>query len=673
MSGALRRLCRLLSVLVLLPGSAPLAAQDGALPDNPFAALESVVLPNGIRLWYGHLPGATVTSMAVLVPWGRDQDPPGQEQTAHLLEHVLLSDRAGRVEADLARELAGRGGQHNAFTGSSSMGFLLGIGTDQAEYGIHWLHGVIAPRQLTDAVVSRNRSPVAVEIQAYPRSGPVAAAWRLLTHPRLLPPPFWRREFGLDAQEERPADHSASLATLDAAGLQRFFDSYFAPPGMTLVIVSGAPRAALQPIIDETFGTIFWRPPPPPPAGPALRIGDVRRFTWHTGSTAHLSVGYRLAELDGRDQLRLLFIGDLLRHRLMERLRRGGDKSVYAVDVRVISRGQATLFRIAADVSHGQERATRDIIDEEIRRLLRAPFDSISFYADRDLLGRQLRTENASPAALRNWVADHFFRTDLHPAVPDVGEYYATLGADSIAAFAARALVPGNRIASVARPLPLPVWLLVLLGSLPVVAGGLLFRALTLRSADMSTVRFITRIRANPATAAIAAAALALVLLVAVRLLAAVIHIGADRWLVGVESFAIWLVGGGALLFAAALGTLALVGAVPHKILVFSHEVRLKSRTFRSVILPAAAIRSAVVVANAGGRRLRMPVLPFAGPAVFLELHDGSGYLLHVRDPGALARSVAAIIPACAVALPATAHSTPHALETAGTSPEIVR
>jgi predicted Zn-dependent peptidase len=618
----------------------PLRAQEDPLPPNPFAAFESWRLANGLRLWYGYLPGATVTSMAVVVPYGRDHDLPGREQTAHLLEHVLLSDRSGRAEADLARELAARGGQHNGFTGPSSTAFTLSIATDQAAYGIHWLHEVIAPRQLGDALVSRNRQPVAVEIQARRRPGPAGAAFRMLRHPRLVPPGFWRREFGLDAQEERGADQAASLDRIDAADLQRHFDTYYTPSEMTLVIVSGVPGAVLQPAIDESFGLILWRPPPPPGATPAVRARATQRYTWHTGASTRLTVGYRIPALDGRDQLRLSFIEDLLRHRLMERLRRGGDKAVYSVDVRTVLRGRSAFFAAVADLGPAHERMAREIVDEEIRRILRAAHDSVAFYADRDVLARRLRVDNASPVALRNWATDRFFRPGLHDEFPDVGEYYATVGADSIAAFAARVLTAEQRVATVARPLPLPLWLLALLGLLPVAGAARLYRVASLTPADMSQVRCIARIRPHPVAGAAAALLLAVVLLTAARLGAAAVHLAADRWLLGTDSFALRVALATLVVGLAAIAALALCGLFPRKVIVLGDEVRLKTRTYRSIRVPRASIRGATVISHRGSRRLRIPVLPPTRPAVFLELVDGSGYLLQVRDPAALARSV---------------------------------
>jgi predicted Zn-dependent peptidase len=631
--------------LALLAGSA-LHAQPASepLPPNPFSGFESYRLPNGMRVWFGYLPGSTVTSMAVTVPYGRDQDPPGREQTAHFLEHVLLSDRHGGAEIDLARELTRRGGTHNAVTGPTWTHYLLSIGSDEAAYGAQWLHGVLAPRQFSDDLVNRNRQPVAIEVNArtaVPLSGLLNA---YINHPRLRPTPFWQREFGLAAQEERGADQSAGIRAITAADLRTFYDSYYTPSEMTLVIVSGTPRPVLQPVLDSTFGTLPWRPAPEPAPPLHPRTGEARAVSWHAGRSTRVTLRYRIADLNGRDQLRLIFIEDLLRHRLMERLRRGDAKFVYSVGAGTAIRGSAAFFQITADMDAAHETLTRGAIQDELDRLSRAAGDTLAFYADRDALSRRVRIENAAPASLRQWALDRFHRPDLHDAFPDVGEYYATVGPDSIAALAARLFVPANRIVRVDRPLPLPVALLVPGALLLAAAAGLLYRRIAFRPADMARIRYVARLR-PPLPARLLAVGLAVAgAIVGGRLLVAAIHIASAEWLLRVDSFALFAAACAALVFSATFAGFALAGAMHRKVLVFEDEIRLKSPTWTATVIPASELRDARIVDSPRGLALRRRVLPPASRGVFLQLADRSGYLLRSRSPEALSDALQRLV-----------------------------
>jgi predicted Zn-dependent peptidase len=629
----------LVLALTAAPLAAPLAAQDAAqdaLPPDPFAAFETHTLGNGLRVWYRQWPGAFFAHLAVVVPAGRDADPPGREQLAHLLEHVLLSDRAGRTEKELARELEERGGRHGAFTTPRNTVFHVVLPAMHTDYGVRWLSDVIAPRNFGDDLARHSMYPVAVETGLARENSADRLLRAFIRHPTLRPTPFWLREFGLDVPEER-FTAPAALWSIGGTDLRAFYERWYTPPGLTLVIVGPAPWPAVEPTVSATFGTFPWRPPAPPHQEARLRQGASHRFAWTPGrATASVAVHYRIPQPGALDQLRLAFIEDLLRHRLMQRLRRGDDKAIYAVAVTTILRGDAAALVITAETAAERVADVRAAIAAETARIANAA-DSTAFYRDRDLLSQRLRLDYASGAAILARTVDRFAGNPHFQTVPALGEYYASVGADSIAAAATRFLHPASTVVHVTRPLPLPWPLLLILALLPVRAATGLYRRLTLRPADMRTISYMTRIRpAATVRAATAAGATALVI-GGTRAAIALAELAATSLLAPVDSFAIHAAAAGSLLFAATLAGLAITGAVPHKILVLATEVRLKSRTCRSIAIPAADIQNADTLP--GGVRL--------------QLNDGSTRFLPVRDPAALHHAITAI------ATRATATTTP--------------
>jgi predicted Zn-dependent peptidase len=633
------------------------------MPPNPFAGFESFRLPNGMKVWYRQAPRAAVSTMVLIVPFGRDQDAPGKEQTAHLLEHVLLSDRDGHSEAELIRELTARGGSFSGVTGPHYTLFPVSVESAHAAFGVEWLHGVIAPRPFSDDLVVRSRGPVIVEMEGRQRTllrGPVR---RLLDDPRLRPRAFWAREFGYPAHEERGADELSSLLRVSALDLRRYYDTYYAPSAMTLVIVAAAPLVDLQPVIERTFGTLPWRPVPPQLEATRPRDAASRRFVHTTSKGTSLTLSYRIAAVDGRDQLRLAFIEDLLRMRLTERLRGGDVKSVYDVRTTTEIRGGAAYFAILVDMYPRHEKHVREAVDLEIGRLQRASADTTAFYADRDVVARMLRLEHASPGALRAWAMRWTARTDLHEDFPDAGHYYATVGADSIAAFAARTFVARQRITSIARPLPLHPFLLLLLGSAAMAAAVLLYRRMVLRDADMADVRFVAHLTPPLITRISTGALIAAALLVSARLAGAAVHVAAERWILPLDSFLLAGAVAGMLIAGSTLAAIAGVGMLHAKVLVFGDRVMLKSPTYRAVSIPAAEIRRAWPAADVPTPRLRRPAPGPRARAVLLELRDGSGYILHVRHPDRLMRAVNRLLRPSALAsvgLAEGVEETPH-------------
>jgi predicted Zn-dependent peptidase len=629
-------------VLSFMLCATSLSAQSPAdvTPPNPFGDFDSFRLGNGLKVWYGRLPGSTVTSIGVIVPAGSDDDPPGKEQTAHFLEHVLFSDRAGRLEAELARELTALGGTFNGATSPDRTYYWLDIGTHEAAYGVRWLYDVIAPRALSDRLVERNREPVAIEVGARPRQLHDRIAALYLDHPLLRPRTFWAREFGLQTRLERDVDTYAALQSIRAHDLRTFYDTHYAPTEMTLVIVSGAPRALLQPVLGETFGMAPWRPANARDPTLTLRAGASSRFTWGARRNTTLRVNYRIPGLTGQDQLRLMLIAGLLENRLMERLRRGDSKAIYSIGVGLNMRGPATTLAINARLNPAQERMVRDAIDEEIARIAKAASDE-HFYRDRDAFARELFTLYASPDALRNLAAFQFYRPELHDEFPDVGGYVTTAGPDSIAAFAARVFDPEQRILRLWRPLPVsPPWL-VLLGIGIIWLAVRVYRSIVFRPADMNAIRFVARLR--PPARALTATLAVIVALIGLRLVAAAAHGAAEYWLLGIDSFALHAGAAATLLFLLTLAAMAAAGHTRHKVLVFEHELRIKSRTYRSVVIPGADVRAVDLDAPPSGPGRPSYVRRGKG-AVVVRLADGAVRRLHVRQPEALLAAVRNLI-----------------------------
>lgn len=671
-------------VLVLgAASSADAGAQRPGDRPNPFGAFDAFRLPNGLKVWYGHLPGATTTSMAIIVPAGWDQDPPQREETAHMLEHVLLSDRAGRSESELVRELTLHGGMHNGVTTPDRTYYPLHISSDQAAYGLQWLHDVIVPRPIPAGLVDANREPVAIEIGAGPRQWFERLAHRYLFHPSLRPSRFWLREFGLVTAQERYHDPYTSLASLSPHDLTTFYETFYTTSEMLLVVVTGAPRQVLQPVIDSTFGLLPWRPAPERPGLGPLPRRDSQRYAWTFGRSTLFRLMYRIPDISSRDHLRLVFIEDMLRHRLMERLRRGSDKFVYSIHATTEMRGPAAYLAVVARIDPRQEERALSIIQEELLRIGSATDDTAAFYTDRDALGHRLRVQNAAPATLVAWATDRFYRPDLHADFPDLGEYYATVGPDSIAALVQRLVVPENRILHLTRAAPVPVSVLVVLLGLAAAAAVALYRRIAFRRADMSGIRYIARLR-HPLIARLIGRSLAVagVLLIA-RIGYAAAELVAERWIFTVDSPLLHVTLLTVTVLVAAFCTIAAAGLVPRKVLVFENEIRIKSLTYRASIIPARDVanvwtvgrhRAATQDSGAAGSwqspaHPRLNLLQRArltgSPAVILGLADGSLRILPVTHPGSLATVLAAVtgVVSSRTATPATRSPDPRQSE----------
>ncbi|HUF50568.1 MAG TPA: pitrilysin family protein [Longimicrobiales bacterium] len=643
----------LLVFAVVLPTHVAAQASE-PLPPNPFADFQTIHLANGLKVWFRQLPESGTTAAVLTVPYGWDRDPVGREGTAHFLEHVLLSDRDGRTDTELWRELEARGGSLGGATSAERTTYSVTIATGQADYGMRWLGSAVMPRAIPQELVERTREPIAIETQARRRSRVQKLVRAYLMHPVLRPPRFWKREFDLDVTDERLIERHDALHAITADDLLAFYQTYYVPQQMTLMIVGDVSWEDIEPAVQETFGTLPRRPTLPSRADARPVTGFHARNYWSTARNTLLRLRYRLHDVSGREQLQLMFLQDLLENRLFERLRLGGRGLVYGVSASTVLRGNVGYFELVTGITPQAERTARAIIAEEIERIKNAGSDT-TFYADRDALTRQLRLRNATAPGLARWASRWFYDPRLHNEFPDVGAYYATVDPDSLEALARRLFARHNTSVNVRRPLPLSPALLGVFALAAIVAAMLMYRMLTLRRIDMSRVRFVGRLRPPPLFAAARILILLLVLVIAGRLVGAAAEAAFETWFVH-DNGAVQVAAIGVLLFAITLTFFALAGVWPRKLLVFEHELRVKSLTYRSAAIPIDQIAAVTLRTPAEARRAgkRLRGHPYGrARGVLVEQTSGSAVLFHVRDNDALLRALQTVMASAAPNRPA--------------------
>ena len=356
-----------LALAALLTSGVAAQDQPGPHPENPFADFETHELSNGMRLWVRTLPGASEVSVGVAIPFGWDMDPEGKEELAHFTEHMLFSDHRGVPEQEIKDQIESRGGRRNGFTMPDRTFYYVTLPADEGLFGLDWLHRVLEPHEMAPEVVDRNRHPVALEIGARPREiGDRVAAW---LNPRWLRRPgFWEREFGLTEVREGGYDRWASLHAITAEDLTAFYDRYYAPAAMTLVVVGDVPRDSIVRGAEATFGSLESREVPPS-YGSLSDPGRPDRFhLWTFRPNVRYRRLFKIYDLDQAAHLQLIFLARYLDRRLSARLRFGETKAVYGVSSTVVRRGPASYLALDAPIDPEQWEFARGVIDEELLR-----------------------------------------------------------------------------------------------------------------------------------------------------------------------------------------------------------------------------------------------------------------------------------------------------------------
>ena len=429
----------------LAPTADSLAPPPFGTRANPFAGFETHYLSNGLKVWFKRLPEAPNVSISVGVPYGWDADPRGKGELAHLTEHILFSDHGGRTEEKIKDAIDAIGGQRNGFTTPDHTWYYVTVSKEHGEFALEWLAQVVSPHAVDAEVVERNHVPVALEIAAQPREF-FESAWALLNPSWLLPDDFWRREFRMETRDGRQYDHWASLHHITAEDAADFYDRYYVPEAMTLTVIGDLDRSDVLAISERTLGSLIKRPVPPRDV--TIEDPARRRATsyWGFGPNVRYTARYKLFDSDAEDDLMLLFVRDLLRRRLNQRLRYGEQKAVYGLQVTTTQRGPGGYLEIEGSIAESEYDFAQGIIQEEIEALVGGTLPPEEFEADRMALVERLRGENSTAQALNFWVLRNFYDPSKHTDFPDLLSFFAGVTQGEVEAFAARTFVPEREV-----------------------------------------------------------------------------------------------------------------------------------------------------------------------------------------------------------------------------------
>ena len=604
---------------------------------NPFSGFETHFLSNGLKVWFKRLPGAPDVSISVGVPYGWDSDPRGKEELAHLTEHVLFSDHDGRTEQEIKEAIESIGGRRNGFTTPDHTWYYVTVSKEHGGFAIEWLSRLVSPHTMDADVVERNRQPVALEINAQPREF-FEQVWASLNPPWLMPSDFWQREFGMKTRSGRQYDRWASLQRITSQDVADFYDRYYVPGAMTLTVIGDLNPSEVLEISERTFGSFPQRPVPERDV--EMEDPARRRATsyWGFGPNVRYTARYKFFDSVAEDDLMVLFVRDLLRRRLNQRLRYGEQKAVYGLQVTTTQRGPAGFLQIRGSIDQNEYDFAEEVLQEEIGALRRGIVPPADFEADRTALVERLRGENLTAEALNFWVFREFYDPSKHVDFPDLLSFFEDVTQEEVASFVTRNLVREREVVSLVWVQPvsqgvLAVAALLLVGLTLRLVGWTLTRDVTMRD-----IRYVARFRV-PIVLTIGAVVLfGGAGFVVARLIVFAVQSVTLNSLLTIDSYAIQMTAFAIMLVAAVALFILYLSRIPRKILVFPDHLLIKFLAFRSRILrpldllEVSTRRFPQVWLTKGLFRCVPLTFGVIGPGIYMRPRQGRSYFFRTRN-----------------------------------------
>lgn len=612
------------------------------LPD-PTAGWSASEHPSGLRVWIKDLPGSPVVRVSASVLVGSMQDPPGLEGLAHLTEHVLLTSSPTRTEAEIRRDVSDRGGTSNGYTHVGHSSYFVEVPAPDLEFALEWIHArLFAHDGFPAEVVDAERRAVLLEDDL----GPVPA---LLDRVPWLRPSFqwfpsrWERDFGLPAAVAGRAAGWTSLQRIDPSDVTAFWRRWYGPQNVVLYVVGDVDLASVSSAVDATFAGLT-------PRGDTAtshlegvtRPGVERRYGSTLQRTSNVRVEWRLANATERDYVLALLVRNVLRRALHERLR-VEQKVAYAVDVDLHTTFGNLSLEVDARVAPAAADAALQDVLREVERLRAGRTPAEVWAAERAAALASLRRSSLTPSSIfNNWLGDgSMWWRHLFAQFPPIVAIAERTDAPTLGRWIDERLLPGGRTEVIERAQP--VTIAVLAGMVTAVAvalgwGGSRRRASTV---DLTRLRYVRKVQYGP----VLLAAEVFVIWALVGALVPPVW-AMILWFVhlGERVDATWVHGLVLLPVPAALVLLLtqLALSLPSKLLLFEHELRVKSFGARSVGIPWAEVGEVArlrLVDLAGPRWIGCVPLTF-GRGVYLRLGPRRALFVSTRDDAELVRMV---------------------------------
>lgn len=285
---------------------------------RPHAAVWTLTLPNGLRIWGETRPHHPTVAALLVVGAGTRHAPRGQAGLPHFVEHMLFSGTERWPEAQLHARLHDQGGDFNGWTGYDTAGYTVQVPQRRLDLALAWLAQLVFHPTFPEYKLTKERQAIASERALRdPQLLRILRRFRLTEDLNLA---IQSRLFGYTREEALGDD--ADLAGFTRAELVDFHWQRYTPANAGLALVGNASQEQVAALVERYFGALPARPAPPPPPerypkGPhqVAVYGPVERHQ------ITLALGARTVGCAHADRRPLEVLAELLGQRLLAELR----------------------------------------------------------------------------------------------------------------------------------------------------------------------------------------------------------------------------------------------------------------------------------------------------------------------------------------------------------------
>lgn len=561
--------------------------------ESPFANIESWRYPNGLQVYFKAMPKSEIVTYRMTLPVGGWHDPENRTGLAHFTEHMLFTGSKGYNKTEFEKLVDDRGGQNNASTTVKRTDYWLELPDHEWEFGIDWFGQLLFDHQFIEEHVNEERRAVILERDLKPET-PLELINRWFINPEWSrQKDEWTQMLGLDIPHQRLIgtwDHVNATETKD---IQAFYDRYYGPQNMTIMLAGNFPRDKVKAYIDEHFAKVE-------PHGEHIQtyaaakpnFGERRHFNFSDRRGHVHELRHYIPDMDRDDVQWLWFLRALLYNDLNTELRKNR-QATYGVGVSFhIVQGHGRLIS-NGNFDPGFEAEALAYIETVYQQLRDGSMPEAQFETLRKKVLDALLLDHQTPWSISGWISSIFYdRNLIGDSIPDLYQFAKEATPTELAAWMQNNIQQDLSIKRTLRPSP--IWPLASMGIMiaTILLSFSLGRRFLTKPLDLHQHLYIRKVLYGPVVSIIACIAFICASFLLIQAMAASAQYVQFHLVSSVDSF--WLNTFWDMLLAA-LATIVILNIparVPRKLIFAEDHWRVKSLSYRSRVFAYEDLQS---------------------------------------------------------------------------------
>lgn len=339
---------------------------DAVMPQRGEDKLSTWTLDNGMQVLVNEDHFAPVVALQVWVKAGAADELDPEAGVAHVHEHMLFKGTSRRGVGEIAAEVEGSGGRINAWTSWDQTVYHLVLASRHAEQGLDILADAVRNSAFDPEELKRE---LGVVMEEYKRSQdmPGSRVFKAMFAKAFKQHPYGRPVIGTEE----------SITGLDREKILSFFDRFYSPGNMALVIVGDVKARELRSVIDDLFGDFENRPVERPSrATEPAQAGTEFEALHMDVKESHLALGFHVPGANHEDVAALDTLAWILGGGESSRLYRelvAKTQLVNGVNTYAYTPADPGMFVVTASMDDSNLAATLPALLEQITPLLAGP------------------------------------------------------------------------------------------------------------------------------------------------------------------------------------------------------------------------------------------------------------------------------------------------------------